>query len=97
MSGIEIAGVVLAGPAIVVQLLKFSIDGCNAIVGAQATGKELHRCQRDLDVVRHRLEDWIRNFVGTGGDLWSVLKQDPRRYIAVLETLSSIAEFFAKV
>jgi len=97
MSGFEVAGVMLAGPAVVGQLLKVSVEGYKAFSEAQATGKKLRQRQRDLEVARHRLEDWIHDLGKVGGNLWAVFERDPRRYITILETLASIAEVFAKV
>jgi hypothetical protein len=97
MTGFEVAGVMLTGPAVVGQLLKVSIEGYKAFSEAQAAGKELRQRQRDLEVARHRLEDWIHDLGKVGGDLWLVFEQDPQRYITLLETLASIAEVFAKV
>ncbi|KAF8246309.1 TPR-like protein [Wilcoxina mikolae CBS 423.85] len=97
MTGFEIAGVVLAGPAVVAQLLNVSIEGYKIFSEAQAAGKELHRCQQDLGVVQHRLEDWIGDLANVGGDLSAVFEKEPQRYITILQTLAYIAEVFVKV
>jgi hypothetical protein len=95
MSGFEIAGVVLAGPAVVGQLVQITLDGYRIFSDARLWGQGIRNCQRDLGVQRERLEDWVQQIAGMGGDLSKVTTQS--RYKLILETLAPIAGIFAQV
>jgi len=95
MSGFEIAGLCLASPPIVFQLIKVTLDGYRVFADARLSGKELWCCQRDLEVQRERLEDWVRRIADHGGDLSALVSPD--RYGIILSTLALIAEIFASV
>lgn len=97
MSGFEIAGVIIAGPAIVERLLQVSLDGYRVFQNAKMVGKGIQQCRYELDVTRVRLEDWMRALTKCGGDLSVVLGGKSRRYQLVLETLALIAGVFAQV
>jgi hypothetical protein len=97
MSGFEIAGVIIAGPAIVERLLQVSLDGYRVFQNAKMVGKEIQQCGYELDITRVRLEDWMRALTKCGGDLSVVLGGKSRRYQLVLETLALIAGVFAQV
>ena len=94
MSGFEIAGIALAGPAVVGQLLKVTLEGYHIFTEAAAAGNGLQSCERSLRVQRERLEDWIKQLSFMGGDL-SVLIE-AKRYELILDTLAAIAGVFAR-
>jgi hypothetical protein len=97
MSGFEVAGIVLAGPAIVERLLQVAIDGYKVFQSVKLVGKEYRKCQLELNMTRVRLEDWMRGLSASGGDLGSVLGANSMRYYLALEVLVLIAETFARV
>ncbi|CCX30228.1 hypothetical protein FPQ18DRAFT_104164 [Pyronema domesticum] len=95
MSGLEIAGVVLAGPAVVGQLVQNTLNGYRIFSDARLSGQGIRNCQRDLGVQRERLEDWVQQIADMGGDLSKVTTQS--RYKLILETLALIVGIFAQV
>ncbi|KAF8246609.1 hypothetical protein K440DRAFT_662037 [Wilcoxina mikolae CBS 423.85] len=97
MIGFEIAGVVLAGPAVVAQLLKICCDGYRLFAGAKMAGKTIQGCQYEFNVTRVQLEGWIQTLSDHGGDVSLLIDQSSRRYQMVLETLALIAGVFSQV
>ncbi|KAA8893190.1 hypothetical protein FN846DRAFT_980026 [Sphaerosporella brunnea] len=97
MTGFEIAGVVLAGPAVIQQLLNVAIDGYRVFQDANTAGRGIQQSLYELDITRVRFEDWIRALSKCNGNLAEVLGENSRRYQLVLETLALIAGVFAQV
>ncbi|KAF3935759.1 hypothetical protein ABW19_dt0210035 [Dactylella cylindrospora] len=97
MSGFEIAGITLAGPAIVHQLIKVSIDGYQAFQDTKLVGKQYQQLKHDFDVQHERYLDWLRTLSASGGDLSNILDPKSRRYELVLTTLARIAGIFAEM
>lgn len=95
MSGFEVAGIVLAGPVVVGQLIKTSLEGYRMFSEVQECGKDVRRHQRAMDFQRIRLMDWTRLISEHGGDLSALI--DARKYQLALETLVYIAAIFADV
>jgi len=93
----EVAGLVLAGPAVVAQLLQVSIGGYKVFSQAQSAGTDINRCQHALDIQRERLEDWVRKLATLGGNLSNIVGSNTKRYQVILETLVLIAEVFTQV
>jgi len=93
----ELAGVFLATPGIVGQLLKVSLEGYQLFSRANAFGKDLVRVQYFMEVERERLEDWTRRLSKLGGDLSKLVGPDKRLYCIILETLARIATVFAEL
>jgi hypothetical protein len=83
----EVAGLVLAGLAVVAQLLQVSIGGYKVFSQAQSAGTDINRCQHALDVQRERLEDWVRKLATLGGNLSNIVGSNTKRYQVILETL----------
>jgi hypothetical protein len=48
MSGIEVAGLAFAAPAVVQQLIEASLEGYRIFQGAQLAGKELQQHLHEL-------------------------------------------------
>src|SRR5690606_7527971 len=95
MSGFEVAGIVLAGPAIVGMLVRTSLDGYKIFNSARNSGTELRLHQRDLDMQRLRLENWAKLIQSRGGDLSTLV--DDKHYELILQTLVVIAGVFVDV
>ncbi|TGZ80330.1 hypothetical protein EX30DRAFT_57162 [Ascodesmis nigricans] len=83
MPEFEIAGAVLAGPAVVDQLLKVTLEGYRIFSEAATAGDGLHQYHRELDVQCKLLKDWIHMIAEYGGGL-SILV-DSMRYEGMID------------
>jgi hypothetical protein len=94
MSGFEIAGIALAAPAIVQQLVKVSLEGYKVFQGVKDVGMDFQKLLHALGVIQAQLEDWDKKLSELGG---FVLGIKSRRYQLILETLALMAGVFVEV
>ncbi|KAK6331293.1 hypothetical protein TWF730_004380 [Orbilia blumenaviensis] len=97
MSGFEIAGIALAGPAVIAGLIKTSIAGYRTFHDTKLVGKEYQQLKLEIDVQEERYLAWIRNLSNHGGDLSSIIDPKSRQYELILTTLAMIAGVFVEL
>lgn len=95
MAGLEFAGLALAAPAVVQQLLKTSVEGYRIFNDVKDCGKSIHRHQTKLTFEHLRFADWIQIIADHGGDLSALL--DGGKYDLAIKVLVHIADVFANV
>ncbi|KAK6337134.1 hypothetical protein TWF718_009918 [Orbilia javanica] len=97
MSGFEIAGIALAGPAVVVQLIKTSVDGYRFFQETKLVGEEYQQLKLEVDIQKERYLAWIRKLSNRGGDLSKLIDPTTRQYELVLTILAMLVSLFAEV
>ncbi|RPA74722.1 hypothetical protein BJ508DRAFT_418494 [Ascobolus immersus RN42] len=93
MAGLEIAGLALAGPTVVAQLVHTSLEGYRIFSEVQKVGGDLVRYQHTMDIQRNKLSVWEQQIKEYGKDLSELL--DETQYLLTLRTLVYIAAVFA--
>ncbi|KAF2788218.1 hypothetical protein K505DRAFT_315276 [Melanomma pulvis-pyrius CBS 109.77] len=97
MSGLEIAGLAVAVPALVAQLVQISKAGYDLFQNARDVPTNVQTQLYSMNVSRVQLEDWDQELSRCKGGLTAVIDPVSLRYRLVLETLILIAGVFSEV
>lgn len=91
MSGFEIAGIALAVPGVVGQLLKISLEGYRVFSNAQSLDEDYSDYRHRFELADQNLRDWAKQ------NSHEIKDMDENRKRLVINTLSIIARIFASV